>query len=378
MEFISERSQKVRDLEEFLINKGVKHIRTTIRQKIDRFRIPTTQYRLTEENVEWFNKISEFIDFDWWCRLQTTKCGGICKEKTKYRLPAFWTKQTKGCVELVILTGFYQFRIIVGYHDYNEEKEDTYGGRDAYYDFRKVCKEFGVDLDELRISSEEGKAVKETINKPKIDIVSEAYLGRTFQHAWHLDINSAYPAGMAEAFPELFNPINKLFTERKEKPENKLTLNCAWGAFQSPYLPYGGYQLAHLSKAGTEFCERKLAYMDSLLTGLGCMKLAHNTDGTWFVCSHPEKIVELEKYTSSELGGFKIDHRDVQIRFKSEGSYEFIEDGQYHPVVRGETRLEKIKPREQWTWGDIFNVDASALKWRFNNKTIKFIGNGVI
>jgi hypothetical protein len=47
---------------------------------------------------------------------------------------------------------------------------------------------------------------------------------------------------------------------------------------------------------------------------------------------------------------------------KSGGSYEYIEDGQYKPVVRGRTKLEETKPRSEWQWGDIFHNDASLIK----------------
>ena len=42
-------------------------------------------------------------------------------------------------------------------------------------------------------------------------------------------------------------------------------------------------------------------------------------------------------------------------------NYEFIEDGKYTPVVRGKTKLDRVKPRSEWQWGDIFKYDANEL-----------------
>ena len=35
-------------------------------------------------------------------------------------------------------------------------------------------------------------------------------------------------------------------------------------------------------------------------------------------------------------------------------AYEFIENGQYYPVMRGISPLDKVKPRSEWKWGDIY------------------------
>ena len=43
--------------------------------------------------------------------------------------------------------------------------------------------------------------------------------------------------------------------------------------------------------------------------------------------------------------------------------HEFIEDGVYHPVVRGFTNLDVVKDRKYWQWGDIYNHEASIMKW---------------
>ena len=48
-----------------------------------------------------------------------------------------------------------------------------------------------------------------------------------------------------------------------------------------------------------------------------------------------------------------------------------MENGEYHAVVRGRTRLDNIKPRSEWTWGDIFQGNCMPIKYTIENNQIK-------
>ena len=89
-----------------------------------------------------------------------------------------------------------------------------------------------------------------------------------------------------------------------------------------------------------------------------------NTDGIWFIGT-PTNL------SSKLLGEFEEDHKNCTLRIKSSGAYEYIEDGKYHPVLRGKTKLDRIKPRDKWQWGDIYQEDAQPIMLTFNkNKGI--------
>ena len=48
----------------------------------------------------------------------------------------------------------------------------------------------------------------------------------------------------------------------------------------------------------------------------------------------------------------------------SDGAYEFIEDGVYHPVLRGTSTLDAVQPdRSKWTWGDIYRQAVVCYKF---------------
>ena len=83
-----------------------------------------------------------------------------------------------------------------------------------------------------------------------------------------------------------------------------------------------------------------------------------NVDGIWYTGDIYHGDGEGDK-----LGQWSNDHMNCTCRAKSAGAYEYIENGEYHAVVRGSTNLDKIKPRDQWVWGDIYNEDAVPKKW---------------
>ena len=65
------------------------------------------------------------------------------------------------------------------------------------------------------------------------------------------------------------------------------------------------------------------------------------------------------------------DHIYCQFRLKSKGAYEYIDgDGHYQPVVRGYTKLDQIKDRSEWHWGDIYQADV--VKFSINEWGIEY------
>ena len=42
-------------------------------------------------------------------------------------------------------------------------------------------------------------------------------------------------------------------------------------------------------------------------------------------------------------------------------------------LFRGRTRLDNIKPRSEWTWGDIFQGNCIPIKYTIENNQIKEI-----
>ena len=186
-------------------------------------------------------------------------------------------------------------------------------------------------------------------------------------------------AGIAEYEPKLEPVINKIYKERKINPVNKDILTRTYGFMQSEWCRVNinnkvySYAFAHLSKAAMEVNNRKIDYLLDELELSGRKILATNTDGIWYTGE-----LYHDEHEGTKLGQWKHDHKNCMIRFKSKGSYEYEEDGKYHAVVRGLTKLDKIKPREKWEWGDIYKEGSEIAMFTFDYKEgIKFNYNNM-
>jgi hypothetical protein len=97
------------------------------------------------------------------------------------------------------------------------------------------------------------------------------------------------------------------------------------------------------------------------LSELGYRILAYNTDGIWYQSFTGDAYHDASE--GADIGQWKTDHSDCKIRFKSRGCYEYIEDGVYTPVFRGTSSYERIVPRDQWVWGDIYSGELISYRW---------------
>ena len=252
-------------------------------------------------------------------------------------------------------------RFQIGTFRGSEESEKHICGRQAYFELKKILEKNGLHIEDKMLSREEGIEYKKKIQQPMIDIALGAFPDVVYENVYHIDINSSYGSGMAEIVPEWANIIEDLYINRHIKKINKDILNMSIGFFQSAYVEY---RLSYISeycirRNNEKLCEKAIDFLKK-----GCKILLYNTDGFWF-----QKPKDLEIESSSKLGEFKIDHRDCKFRMKSKGIYEFIENGHYFPVVRGQCEMDKLKNRTEWQWGDIYSNGARVIVFEFDKKT---------
>lgn len=323
----------------------------------------------TEQSAKLFNEIYRLLIKE--CpyelgRIKRTKSGGIHIMRN-IQLRYDICKKGNG-IELIYLGKEGSLRFL-----FNSRPEGISGSK-SFNEFKKICKQHGVDLAEFAISN--GKEIKKDIESPKIELVGREK--RIYCGAHHLDINSSYMAGIAKYEPKVKEVIEDIYNRRldykakkavfeslygtkyTEIDINKDILTHTFGYCQSEWCRLGGkgYALAHWSKAAIEFNNRMIEDLAAKLEASGRQILAYNTDGIWY-----KGEVYHDENEGNALGQWKNDHIDCQLRFKSKGAYEFIENGKYYPVVRGKTVLERVKPRENWVWGDIFNEECGVIKF---------------
>ena len=135
----------------------------------------------------------------------------------------------------------------------------------------------------------------------------------------------------------------KDFYEDFKKIEEIITqaiLNLTCGYFQSLKDNRIKAKLAHISRYAIARNNQKIDEMVQWLKANDRIPVLINTDGIWFIGA-PTNL------SSKLLGEFEEDHKNCTLRIKSSGAYEYIEDGKYHPVLRGKTKLDRIKPRDK-------------------------------
>lgn len=328
--------------------KECKHVTSSL--DLNKIKIPITNLGFNSKGLEIFNAIylycienekkGEFKKF------VPTRSGGISITRENLLGPRYLLTITNSLIELLLKDEDYEvYRIIIGYNKDSLGKK-AITGRKAFICYKNELKKDGVDLEDLAIPN--GKEVKMTIPSPRIELCMNPDV--VYYNAHHIDINSAYNAGMSEAFPVLRKSVERMYEKRKENPNFKAVLNMTQGFMQSKLVDY---RFSHISKAGYEYTLKKLDEISKALISNGYDIIAYNTDGIWY-----RSYSNTEPYhgegEGTKLGEWKNDHTYCKLRFKSKGSYEYIENGQYHPVVRGTTTYERIKPRTEWEWGDIY------------------------
>lgn len=327
--------------------------------------IPVNSLQTNSDGAAKFNDIyQDLLKMD----LNTiirTKSGGISNDADKMfnNMYAWDVRSVKSMVEITIRTAVecrIQFRQLQKFDDGTEGL--TMSGHTAFRRFRDLCKKAGIDLDDYAdIDFEHAKEVKNSIPKPKICLTDKIWKNRTVFNAHHIDFHNSYPAGLCNTHPEFRKVIEPLYKERHDHPENKLVLNATIGYMQS-IMPQVRARWAQLSHDAIKDNNDRIDALAQELIDNGYTIIAYNTDGIWYKGRRPYH----GDNEGSDLGQWENDHTYCQLRFKSDGAYEFIENGVYSPKVRGFTNLDKIKPRSEWTWGDIYNYEAVRMVFTFD------------
>ena len=116
---------------------------------------------------------------------------------------------------------------------------------------------------------------------------------------------------------------------------------------------------AHLAKDAIEDNNIRVATLAKKLQVAGREVLGFNTDGIWY-----RGEIYHGKGEGDNLGEWSNDHKNCILRSKSNGAYEFIEDGVYNVVLRGQSTRDLVEPdRDKWTWGDIYKGTVIGFKY---------------
>ena len=282
----------------------------------------------------------------------------LCGDYKVYNSNGYKVERATGGFDLFIRRNGMRYRFYCG--DNNNQVKSKNEGKMGW---DRICKELqkdNIDINNYVNDPEEGKAIKDSGAFPKYIIDRNVDIRKqTFDNCHHIDFHSSFPSGLVNTHPEFRSTIERLYHLRKTNPAMKLALNSFIGCRQSPHEPWYR-RWTKLAKDAIEDNNRRIREMDARLLANGDQILGHNTDGIWY--TGPIYHGEGE---GPELCQWRNDHINCRFRAKSNGAYEFIEDGQYTPVIRGHTNLDRIKPdRSTWSWGDIFHLKQTVYKFK--------------
>lgn len=336
-------------------------------RKLNPMHIPVNNFGFNDSGIEQFNEIYRYClqhEADGTMkRFELTDNNNI---RTAHGLirGARWKLVVKKTLIEIVLRNFDSryYRFIIGH---NKDKEQKIYGRQAFNIYKSELQKFNINIDDLAISKEEGLAIKQTIPKPRIDLVVAP--DRTYYNAHHIDLNSAYNAGMMLAFNVLEPGIRSMY-QKRALPNSvfKDVLNMTQGFMQSELIQY---RFAHISKAGYVYTERRLNELTESLIAQGFRILAYNTDGIWYQSFDGSRYHDADE--GDDIGQWKHDYVDCKVRFRSKGCYEVegtkvknsVGKYVYKPVFRGESTYERVKPREEWVWGDIYKGQVKEYQF---------------
>ena len=333
----------------------------TKQDKPDQRRLKPLQFEISvEKDRNEFNEIYKKLKNSGLNPLVRTKSGSICICKENRRGVWDYKIVNVGVTITAIIEG-YTFCYRIGNQIKSTDEEQKISGTAAFLKFKELCLENNVDLDDYIIDN--GFEIKKTIPSPKISMIW--YMTKDdepFDNCHHIDFHNSYPAGLCNTHPECRPIIEPLYNSRKTNPENKAILNLTIGYMQSKN-PASNARWAHLSKDAIIDNNNRIDELSAKLIASGREILGYNTDGIWY-----RGEIYHGEGEGKHLGEWENDHINCLFRSKSDGAYEFIEDGIYHAVVRGRTNYDLVEVRDKWKWGDIYKHDLTLIKYRWNIK----------
>lgn len=334
-------------MKEFLM--GLRH--SPFKAKVNMKWIPINTFRIKEDGIEKFNEIYLWLLKNVNNRIVRTKSGGISYNKIHFKPPMWDLTQGNTWINLTYISFEGMWRIQFRFEATEKSNKKQQYGAQSFRAFKQKCAAAGINLDRYAIDN--GEEVKLEIERPLIKLANYGIRDLIFENVHHIDFHNSYPAGLVNTHEEFREVITELYEKRKQNEIYKAILNHSIGYMQS--VRCCGAKWAHLSRDAINDNNKRIRDLANRLKAAGRTILSYNTDGIWYM----GEIFHGEG-EGKGLGMWENDHSNCTFRAKSAGSYEYVEEGVYTAVVRGHTKLDDIKPRETWEWGDIYQKEAQV------------------
>lgn len=325
-------------------------------RKWNQYQARTWSKPLNEESVAVWNELYLMIKEIKPNKIIRTKSGGIAYgadsvENNEFSWDFF---QDRRGGRLTLIANDYVFVFKIGMKLKAENCKSINSGQ-AWIIWNEICKKFNIEMNKYKVSADEGWKWKEKTPSYLIDM-NPKYIGedKIADSVHHIDFHSAFPGALAETHREFRPMLEYLYKMRKEKPEYKQAMDMSIGYMQRKQNPI----YARLSHDAIVRNNEKVLNLSRELSKAGREIVGYNTDGIWY-----RGEIYHGKGEGKNLGEWENDHINCIFRARSKGAYEYIENGKYFPVVRGNSSYEREKPRDEWQWGDIFRGSLLQFEW---------------
>lgn len=311
--------------------------------------IPVSTFNIDAEGAKGFNRIFFWLKRQNLHKLERSPSGAI-KNGPHAKRPAWDIRTNHYCVELTVVMEGKAWRI-----QFRTKLPKGMSGRKAFSVFKRMLLRDGVDLEGMAI--EDGEEVKKTIEHYLVKPWHRFFVDKVYEDAHHIDFHSSFAGGLANTHPEFRKTLERLYKEREKDEICKNILNFSIGYMQSPQGCKARW--AHLSRDAIADNNKRVMDLAMTLERTGRTVLLLNTDGIWY-----SGAVYHGKGEGPGMGQWENDHTNCRFRMASAGAYEFIEGGEYHPVVRGIPNGTKT----DWQWGDIYKKKAVPSLFTFTEE----------
>lgn len=208
------------------------------------------------------------------------------------------------------------------------------------------------------------------------------YNGKVLNHVWSVDINSAFPDALTHIVPSSTKYIRQLYEKRKTNAKAKGKLNNAIGAMTSKVTTFLGMPPRALSQLRYEILkwhndqfQKYVRYFESQ----GAIIINKRIDSIKFIWPFTDRKPHIPN-EGADLGQLKIDFADATYLQLSTSKYQYIDPttNKLKVVISGLTSLDRVKPRAEWEWDDIYKCgmeqsfcyDEEQHQFRYNYKSL--------
>ena len=205
---------------------------------------------------------------------------------------------------------------------------------------------------------------KENPNSSYYNYVDNRYVGITNNNCYSLDRNNSFPASMKTVYPETAPFVDKYYKERlikKQQYKDGLITAQEWNDFKVygsifvGWLKNAKYHREHAWKKIISDSNHIVDNLRKYIESKGHQVLLVNTDAVKF-------IGEVDYKESTDLGQFKYEWKNAKMYIKGVKSYAYNEGDKWKFKQAGKCLLDKIKPREEWTFDDFKYGPTEAIK----------------